>query len=117
MKRLVKALNAAFGLWNTGRFQFNTQLFASVSELGIGILVQRRGAFLFIGKNSPLVCEELKRDAIIGENLVKHMVIAVQGFLCIEEAPLKSGSLFERVSFMLFHKLMFHQAIQVFLLG
>ena len=52
--------------------------------MGIGILIERWGVFLFIGKNSTAVGKELIGDAIAGEDLVEYMVIAVQGLLCVK---------------------------------
>ena len=61
--------------------------------MGIGILIERWGVFLFIGKNGTAVGKELIGDAIAREDLVEYMVIAVQSLLCIKPgAGNSSGS-------------------------
>ena len=59
-------------------------MFTCIGELGIGILIERRGVFLFVGKDGTPIREELIRDAIVCEDLMEHMVIAAQGFLCVK---------------------------------
>ncbi len=39
---------------------------------------------MFVGKDGTPIREELIRDAIVCEDLMEHMVIATQGFLCVK---------------------------------
>ena len=77
LQSLEHALHPAFGLWDAAGFQLNAELPAGVGELGISVLVKRRGVFLFESKNGSAVSEELIGDAVTGEGLMEYMIVGV----------------------------------------
>ena len=42
------------------------------------------GSFLLVGKDGTPIREELIRDAIVCEDLMEHMVVAIRGFLGVK---------------------------------
>lgn len=77
LQGLEHALHAAFGLGNAAGFELDAELPAGIGELGISVLVKRRGVFLFESKNGSAVREELIGDAVGGKGLVEHMIVGV----------------------------------------
>ena len=84
LKRLIQPLHPSLSLRYAGCLQFNTELLACVGKLCEGILVQGRGAFLFVCEDCALVRQKLEGDAVIGQNLAKYLIIAIQSLLRIE---------------------------------
>ena len=84
MEGLIQTFHTSFRLRHAAGFQKDAELFAGIGELSIGILIERWGVFLFIGKNSTTVCKEFIRYAIVLEDLVEYMIIAVESLLSIK---------------------------------
>ena len=84
MKRAEESFYATFCLRDTGGFKIHAKLLAGITELCKCIILQRRGIFLSVLKDSTSVSVKHVGDPIAGEYLPENMIVPGKGFLFVE---------------------------------
>lgn len=85
LKSLIGAFDDTFGLTDTGGFDLDAKILAGIRKLGKGILGIIFHLAIAIIKDRTVIGFELERDTVVGKDLMKDVVITVEGFLPVEE--------------------------------